>query len=260
MANESPAQAINVVKRVVEMCDFIEHPTIQEAIQQKLVPRPLPPAFNAVVDISVWVGLGTVGLWAALDSFAERACLKGPIQTRFRCQDNEGLSLLELEDIRHLYAHNYAGVADDKYFHSPATRTPEWQGRAAYLWSAIRWPQTVARSAPPSGVRSHSAEYPGALWLGAVGSNSIRSEKHNVGRNRHRAQPAASQRKFGRGLFLECSHRADADLSRPRIACGGMTQFSVRNRFSCKAPLEGSESVPIMFHPSRPATIHSDPS
>lgn len=119
MANESPAQAINVVKRVVEMCDFIEHPTIQEAIQQKLVPRPLPPAFNAVVDISVWVGLGTVGLWAALDSFAERACLKGPIQTRFRCQDNEGLSLLELEDIRHLYAHNYAGVADDKYFTRP---------------------------------------------------------------------------------------------------------------------------------------------
>jgi hypothetical protein len=31
-------------------------------------------------------------------------------------QGNEGLSLEELEDFRHLYAHNYAGEADDDYF------------------------------------------------------------------------------------------------------------------------------------------------
>ena len=33
---------------------------------------------------------------------------------------NDGQSLKELEDLRHLYAHNYAGEADDVYFcHSP---------------------------------------------------------------------------------------------------------------------------------------------
>jgi hypothetical protein len=29
---------------------------------------------------------------------------------------NDGQSLMELEDLRHLYAHNYAGEADDEYF------------------------------------------------------------------------------------------------------------------------------------------------
>jgi hypothetical protein len=32
-------------------------------------------------------------------------------------QDNDGLK--ELEDLRHLYAHNYAGEADDEYFSRP---------------------------------------------------------------------------------------------------------------------------------------------
>jgi hypothetical protein len=31
-------------------------------------------------------------------------------------QGNEGQTLEELEDIRHLYAHNFAGEADDEYF------------------------------------------------------------------------------------------------------------------------------------------------
>ena len=31
-------------------------------------------------------------------------------------QGNDGKSLEELEDLRHLYAHNYAGEADNKYF------------------------------------------------------------------------------------------------------------------------------------------------
>jgi hypothetical protein len=64
----------------------------------------------------------------ALDGFAERASLKklvcstcgrkGCITSRFASytQDNEGESLKELEDLRHLYAHNYAGDADEQYF------------------------------------------------------------------------------------------------------------------------------------------------
>jgi hypothetical protein len=130
VADTNPARALNVVKRVVEMCEFIEHPAIQEAIEQKIVPRPLPPAPNAVVDISVWVGLGAVGLWAALDAFAERAGLKPSKSHCPKCKKkscisalfagymkgNENQILQELEDFRHLYAHNDAGEADTEYF------------------------------------------------------------------------------------------------------------------------------------------------
>jgi hypothetical protein len=116
MADTNVARALDVVKRVVEMCDFIENPAIQEAVKTKMVPVSMPADVNSVLKISVWVGLGTVGLWGALDAFAERASLKEPFPTRFRCQGNEEQSLKELEDIRHLYAHNYAGEADDEYF------------------------------------------------------------------------------------------------------------------------------------------------
>jgi hypothetical protein len=116
MADTNPARALDQVKRIVELCDFIEHPAIQEAIEQKIVPVTMPRVPNAVVDMSVWVGLGIVGLWAALDAFADRAELKGSFPKQFRCQGDEGQSLMELEDIRHLYAHNYAGEADDEYF------------------------------------------------------------------------------------------------------------------------------------------------
>ena len=34
----------------------------------------------------------------------------------------EGLGLGELEDLRHLYAHNYAGEADNEYFGTAAPR------------------------------------------------------------------------------------------------------------------------------------------
>lgn len=128
MADTNPARALNVVRRVVEMCDFIEHPAITKAVAQEMVPVSMPQVVDALVDISVWVGLGTVGLWAALDAFADRAGLKRPkcptcksklcISARFdpHARGNEGQSLKELDDLRHLYAHNYAGEADDEYF------------------------------------------------------------------------------------------------------------------------------------------------
>jgi hypothetical protein len=121
MTDTNPARALDVVNRVEEMCKFIEHPAIQEAVMTKMVPPgSMPPDVNSVLKISNWVGLGMVGLWAALDAFAERASLKkGPFPTWFPCQGNEGQSLGELDDIRHLYAHNYAGEADDEYFNRP---------------------------------------------------------------------------------------------------------------------------------------------
>jgi len=76
MADTNPARALDVVKRIVEMCNFIEDPAIQEAVKTKMVPVSMPSDVNSVLKISVWVGLGTVGLWAALDAFAERRGLK----------------------------------------------------------------------------------------------------------------------------------------------------------------------------------------
>jgi hypothetical protein len=110
------------------MCDFIEHKAIRTAVEQA-VPAAMPRDVGALgFDIPLWVGLGMVSLWAALDAFAERADLarpqcktcgrKGCISARFahRVQGHEGQILAELEDLRHLYAHNYAGQADDEYF------------------------------------------------------------------------------------------------------------------------------------------------
>jgi hypothetical protein len=127
MTDTNPSRALNVVQRVVMMCDFFDHAAIKTAVEQA-VPVTMPRAPGALgFDIPLWVGLGMVGLWAALDGFADRAGLKKPTCTtcRMRCiptrfasytQGNESQSLKELEDLRHLYAHNYAGEADDEYF------------------------------------------------------------------------------------------------------------------------------------------------
>ena len=134
MADRNPVRALDVVRRVEMMCDFIENPAIQAAVEQA-VPASMPRAPGALgFDITLWVGLGMVGLWAALDGFSERAALPQPqcatcrrhcIPSRFApyTQGNECLSLAELEDLRHLYAHNYAGEADDEYFRF-GTTTP----------------------------------------------------------------------------------------------------------------------------------------
>jgi hypothetical protein len=110
------------------MCDFIEHPDIK-AVYDGGQPVSMPPQPGTLgFDVPLWVGLGMVGLWAALDGFAERATLPRPrcktckrqgcIPARFagHIQGNERCCIAELEDLRHLYAHNYAGEADDEYF------------------------------------------------------------------------------------------------------------------------------------------------
>jgi len=109
--------ALDVVSRVVEMCNFIEHPAIQKTVKTKMVPPgSMPSDLNSILKIQNWVGLGMVGLWASLDAFAERKGLTGSYPTKFCCQGTEAQSLNELDDIRNLYAHNYAGEADAKYF------------------------------------------------------------------------------------------------------------------------------------------------
>jgi hypothetical protein len=126
MADANSAQAINQVKCIVGMCDFFDNPSIRRAIDQS-VPVSMPPEAGALgFDIPLWVGLGMVGLWAALDAHAERAGLQSKCSTCGRkcivaayttkLQGAECQAFAELEDLRHLYAHNYAGEADDEYF------------------------------------------------------------------------------------------------------------------------------------------------
>ncbi len=123
---KNPARAIEVCHRISMIHDFID--TIRKNAIEKYVPVSMPASVGSLgFDAPIWVGLGIVGLWAALDAFAERAKLN-----RIKCaicegkcipstfagytQGNEGQALQELEDLRHLYAHNYAGDADQKYF------------------------------------------------------------------------------------------------------------------------------------------------
>jgi hypothetical protein len=133
MADTNPAQAIDLVKRVEMLCDFLEHPIITQAIEDGIpvtMPR-LPGALG--FDIPLWVGLGTVGLWTALDAFSERAaiprtecaiCNRICILGRFGpyAQGDEKSILGELDDFRHLYAHNFAGKVDAAYFNKKKKR------------------------------------------------------------------------------------------------------------------------------------------
>jgi hypothetical protein len=128
MAGLNPAQAINIAQRIEQLCDFIEYSAVQKALQE--VPVSMPHSFGSLgFDAALWVGLGLVGLSAALDAFSERAelsnntdkckiCRSRCVPARFAkyCEGNEHRSLAELDDLRHLYAHNYVGEADDKYF------------------------------------------------------------------------------------------------------------------------------------------------
>jgi hypothetical protein len=139
MPDRDPNRALNAVHRIEAMCNFIEHPAVVAAVAAA-VPAPLPPAPGALgFDVPTWVGLGVVGLWSALDGFSERAALPRahcPVCGR-RCvprrfaglgtpQDDTRLG--ELEDLRHLYAHNLAGEGDADYFstrrHVLAANTP----------------------------------------------------------------------------------------------------------------------------------------
>ena len=109
MADKNPSRALSVVTRIEMMCDFVEHPAIKTAVEQA-VPVSMPRLPGALgFDIPLWVGLGTVGLWAALDGFSERAdldrnqcptCGGRCIAERFASyvQGKDRQSLEELED------------------------------------------------------------------------------------------------------------------------------------------------------------------
>jgi hypothetical protein len=66
-------------------------------------------------------GLCIVGLWAAIDAFLERVGHGGrslPERLSERVSSELVSASKEIEDIRHLYAHNFGGLVDDRYLTS----------------------------------------------------------------------------------------------------------------------------------------------
>jgi len=122
---------LSQITRIGQLCGFLEHPQIAEAIHQA-APVTVPQSIGALgFDPPLWIGLGIVGLWAALDAHAERSnlpkarcptcnrpgCLWGRLSATGKLSVPPlSLALEEIEDMRHLFAHNYAGDADAAYF------------------------------------------------------------------------------------------------------------------------------------------------
>jgi hypothetical protein len=126
------------IDRIAQLCDFVDHPGMKKAVDDS-VPVTMPHDLGSLgFDIHLWVGFAIVGLWAALDAFAERAnipnlscqtcgrkCLSARFMGTGRINAAGDQALRELEDVRHLFAHNYAGQADAVGFRSRgSTRVP----------------------------------------------------------------------------------------------------------------------------------------
>jgi hypothetical protein len=122
--------AVNQVARIEQLCGFLAHPGLDAAIKSS-VPVTMPQSEGSLgFDTPLWIGLGLVGLWSALDAYAERSayggttcgtcgrrnCLSSRLASTGRLDETSEAVLGELEDIRHLFAHNYAGHVDSRYF------------------------------------------------------------------------------------------------------------------------------------------------
>ena len=122
--------AISQVERLAQLADFLDHPALAAAVAAS-VPVSMPPTIGSLgCDIPLCVGLGVVGVWAALDAYAERAaiprikctvcarsgCLFSRLANTGKLSSSQHALLQEIEDLRHLHAHNFAGQADQLYF------------------------------------------------------------------------------------------------------------------------------------------------
>lgn len=124
------AIAISQVERIAQLADFFDHPALSVAVATN-VPVTMPQSIGSLgCDIPLCVGLGIVGLWAAVDAYAERSsiqrarcaicgrsgCLFARLENTGKLNQAHRPLLQEVEDLRHLYAHNFAGQADALYF------------------------------------------------------------------------------------------------------------------------------------------------
>ena len=120
--SENAARALAQIGIVAKLLDFVSHPALNLARDQ--IPTNVPASLGALgFDEPVWAGLGMVGLWAALDVFAERSGLKAArkplpdcLKLTGKLSSHDVKVTGEIEDLRNLFAHNFAGHADLVYF------------------------------------------------------------------------------------------------------------------------------------------------
>ena len=139
MSNENVSRVSTQVYGIDGICHFLKE-LEKNNIPSRLSPVGMPSDLGTLhFDTGLWMGMGVVGLWSALDAFADRSSfLKGKNNTkgrknkcgicertgclvfRFTSKINLDSGLVrvleEMEDLRHLFAHHYAGHADAYYF------------------------------------------------------------------------------------------------------------------------------------------------
>ena len=114
-------QALRQLQQIESFCILCDR------LPMPPVTLPPDPVRAVGLDPDIWHGLGLVGLWAALDAFTERQpgyshslSLSNRLSGKLPA-DSEQI-IKELEDMRHLYAHNFAGIADAQYFNPERKR------------------------------------------------------------------------------------------------------------------------------------------
>jgi hypothetical protein len=102
------------------------HPAYQSMSHQAIPGIPPPeisgpdPLQRRTLDPDIWHGLGIVGVWAAIDAFRERKNRSSSSEVH-NALTAHAPHLLDtwgdVCDLRHLFAHKFAGQADDYYWY-----------------------------------------------------------------------------------------------------------------------------------------------
>ena len=111
------SQALRQLDQIESFCDLCDR------LPMPPVTLPPDPVRAAGLDPDIWHGLGIVALWAAIDAFVERRQppgVSGGFVNRLSRYLPPNLDQIakEIDDMRNLYAHNFAGVADATYFNN----------------------------------------------------------------------------------------------------------------------------------------------
>jgi hypothetical protein len=93
---------------------------VEDNLKDPPVSMPQDRMRAAGIDPDLWCGLGIVGVWAAVDAFGERRFPSIPMRSGLlrlvkHVAKGQDKILAELDDLRSLFAHNFAGIADHKY-------------------------------------------------------------------------------------------------------------------------------------------------
>lgn len=107
--------ALGQLERIETFCVHCEN------LPAPPVTLPPDPVRAAGLDPEIWHGLGLVGVWAAIDAYVERKGIALRGQSLIQrlgelLPQNFAAVVFEMWDLRNLYAHNFGGIADDRYF------------------------------------------------------------------------------------------------------------------------------------------------